>query len=402
MKRIVLLTMFSLFLSHLTSPQFINHDSPKEGERFKFKVSEKRINVTKPGDSPFSFVSQQEKPDLSISGRISVQPAFPKIGDKVTVSATIINLSNVISPPCQAKLTITGPVKFHTINQTFNIPSLSNTVGEAQNSHKISYHYTIQEMGVYKNVIKVDSNNTIEEENEDNNEKSRHNRADPVCDLTVYVTGVKDIHLLRDKKVLTEVKNIGPGIAPPSRLWLFLEGASNGGAKVIDVPALDPGQIKEYSISNRYYIPGKKAYKSWIDYKEEITELDESNNIESGYFQVYVGSHFDPGGIDPGCLNISFSAPKKIKRNERVSIIAKVKNQHSSKTAPFKIRFKVQDHKTVTFHIPELFPNESFDAPFTAQWSKPGTKQFGVKIISNDNCPNIKGSIVVEALTKLE
>ncbi len=372
------------------------------GDGFKISVKEKAVNVSDTSDNPFKIVSPQAKPDLCVSGRISVQPEFPKIGDRVTVSATITNLNASKSPPCAAKLTITGPEKFQTINKYFNVPSLSNLLGDGLNAQSIRYHYTVREMGVYKNVLKVDSHDVIEEDNEENNEKSRFTRVDPVCDLAVYVTGVGDIRIFGNKKVTTEVKNIGPGISPPSKLWLFLEGASHGGANVLDVPALNPGQSIERSISNRFYVPGKKAYKSWIDFKEEITELNEANNIESGHFHVYIGDHFDPGGIDPECLAISFSAPIKTKINERVTLIAKVKNQYPNKSAPFKINFIVQDHRTTTFHIPELFPNEVFDVPYSARWSNAGTKQFSVTIISSDtNCQECKGSIAVEALTKI-
>jgi hypothetical protein len=347
----------------------------------------------------YHFIFPQQ-PDLCISGRIIVKPEFPKIGETVTVSATITNLSNIKSPPCTAKLTITGPVKFHKITRYFKISSLSNALNDGPKEHKIRYHYRVHEMGIYQNTIEVDVYDVVKESNENNNEKSRYNRVDPIPDLTVYIPIVKDIHVLRNKTVTTEVKNIGPGISPPSKLWFFLEGAGDSGlgAKVFDVPTLNPGQKMKYSLSHRYYIIGRKEYKAWIDYKNKITELDESNNIQSGSFKVYAGSHFDESGIteDPQCLNISFSAPKKVKTNEKVTIIAKVKNQYKKKSPPLKLDFSVQEHKSVTFHIPELFPNQVFDVPYSAQWTTVGTKQYSVKMSSNGQCQTFTGSIIVE------
>jgi hypothetical protein len=341
-----------------------------------------------------------QKPDLCISGRITVKPEFPKIGETVTVIATITNLSNIKSAPCTSKLTITGPAKFQKITRYFKISSLSSAPNDGPKEHKIRYHYKVSEMGIYKNIINVDVYDVVKESNENNNEKSRYNRVDPIPDLTVYIPRVKDIHLFRDKTVTTEVKNIGPGISPPSQLWFFLEGAGDSGlgAKVFDVPSLNPGQKMKYSLSHRYYVPGKKGYKAWIDHKNKITELDESNNIQSGSFKVYVGSHFDESGIteDPQCLNISFSVPKKVKTNEKVTIIAKVKNQYKKKSPPLKLDFSVQDHKSVTFHIPELFPNQVFDIPYIAQWTTVGKKQYSVKMLSNSQCQTFIGSIIVE------
>ena len=101
---------------------------------------------------------------------------------------------------------------------------------------------------------------------------------------------------------------------------------------------------------------------------------------------------------DPQCLNISFSVPKKFKTNEKVTIVAKVKNQYKKKSPPLKIDFSVTDHKTVIFHIPELFPNQVFDVPYSARWSKIGTKQYSVKMLSNIECQKFTGSIIVEKL----
>lgn len=346
---------------------------------------------------PLSF---PQEPDLCISGRINVKPEFPKIGETVTISATITNLSNIKSPPCWATLTITGPAKFQKITRNFKISSLSNALNDGPKEYKIRYHYKVSEMGIYLNVLKVDVHDVVKESNENNNEKSRYNRVDPIPDLAVYIPVVKDIHVLREKTVTTEVKNIGPGISPPSQLWFYLDGAGSSGlgAKIFDVPSLNPGQKMKYSLKHRYYIPGKKGYKAWIDYKNKIAELDESNNIQSGSFKVYAGSHFDESGMneEPQCLNISFSAPKKAKTNEKVTIIAKVKNQYDKKSPPLKLDFSVQENKSVTFHIPELFPNQVFDIPYIAQWTEASTKQYSAKILTNSNCQKVTGSIIVE------
>ena len=339
-------------------------------------------------------------PDLYIEGRLTIYPKFPKIGEKVTISAVIKNTGKTSPCPLKAKLKITGPTGFHKTINYFELPCHLIEMGE-QRIYDFSFTRTFSKMRVYKATLTIDVNNELNEQNENNNEKSRYFRMDPLPDLALYVPPVKPVNIGHKRTVTVEVKNIGPGLSPKTKLRFFLDAE---GTKSYFIPPLRKNESKTFKRSHRWFISGKKLYNICVDCDNEIRELDENNNVVKGWVDVNILSS---GSLNteynPCNLKIFFSAPNKVKKNEKVSIIAKIKNTSSArKSQPAKIEFRIQDHRTITFHIPELFPKQTHEAPYSVQWSVPGTKQFSAKITSGKNCERSTGSIIVEALQLLE
>jgi subtilase family serine protease len=338
-------------------------------------------------------------PDLCIYGRVNISPVRPKMGENVVIKAAIRNCGDVPLPiQASLKLEINGPGGFNQVTKYFSIPILNPVSHGEPREFQFQYGYTFTKMGVYKTTITVDSSNVITEENETNNKKTRSFIVAPLPDLMVYIPVVKDVHVGRERTVTVELKNIGPGIAPPTRLNFYLEAE---GTKWYDIPSLNPQQKIIFKRSHRYWVIGSKQYWARVDTLGQVQELNENNNMQNGSFKVYVGSHFDESGqlYPPRCLNISFSAPKKVKMFKKIAIVARVKNQYDRESAPVKMVFSVQNHPTVTFHIPELFPNQTHEIFHTVSWPTPGNKQFSARISSMDNCQPFTGSITVEELS---
>ena len=370
---------------------------PGTGYKIRIKKQGTGTLLFDNSDNPFT-ITPPKLPDLCISGRVTVTPERPKMHDTVTIKAIVKNCGELPSGRSRAKLTIKGPEGFHQVIKYLEVPALSPVPGGMPTIHVIEYRHIFSQMGVYRSTVTIDYNNSVKEQNENNNEKSRSYIVAPLPDLAVYIPAVKDVHVGRERTVTFEVRNIGPGLSPTSTLHTFLDGEN---VKTYSIPPLRQNEKRVFKRSHRWFIPGKKLYTTCIDCNNKIRELDENNNKKQGHVKVYVGSHFDESGTgdaSPCGLVITFSAPKKVKLFEKVAIVAYIKNPWTFKSPPAKMDFRIEGHRTISWHIPELYPKQTHKIPYTVQWTREGTKQFSAKITSGKNCSWASGSIFVEGL----
>ncbi len=353
-------------------------------------VLQQRIQFKKKGPAG------PQLPDLCFDGRVSISPKRPKMGDEVLYSATIRNCGKIISSMFKVKLVITGPEGFHKITKNYVLPRLSPTPGSERTFYVINYRRKMSQMGAYRFAVTIDEGNGVQELNENNNKKSRAFIVQPLPDFAVYVPGVKDVHVGRKRTVTFEVRNIGPGLSPPSRLRTFLDGEN---VKVYSIPKLRHNEKRTFKRSHRWWWPGKKLYTVCIDCQGDVLELNENNNRKQGHVKVYAGSHFDESGIPPSAcgLKISFSAPAKVKIFQKVAIVAKVKNPWSFKTPPTKLEFIIYDQPTIKMFVPELYPNQVHEIPYTVKWKTPGKRKYAARILEpGKDCPYTSGIITVQ------
>jgi len=317
------------------------------------------------------------KPEIIIQELI-YRPDHPSEKENlVTLYARIANTGRGRASDVKVKMTLTGPGGFVPVS-TERTKSLSpHTSMDITMTRKLKY------WGLYRVTVEADVNNNVEEINENNNNKKfRIFALSPMCDFQVYLSEKKDFNITLKRTFTAEVRNVGHGSCPSTKLDFYLKGK---GTNHYTVPKLDPGEKYTVSRSGRWYTAGTRHASVRVDPLNSIEEISEENNYKKISFKVKLpGVSFDGSGIPPSADMITDTTlnifPTTVHIGEKVSIVAEVKNVlENTKSRPgTKLVVLIEGRSHIITDVPELYPGEKFTWRYHYSWDNPGLKRVEV------------------------
>ena len=273
---------------------------------------------------------------------ISASPESPNIGEGVDITATIKNIGS-------------GPASYSYV--AFYIDGTENAISQINylnSGEEISttFNWTAQ-AGTHTLKVVADSSDWVNEDNEDNNEKTI-TITTKTPDLAISsISWSPLVPAPGDTVTFTAtVKNLGIAQADEFRLQYLVDGLSKGMHSIADLE-IGGSRVKEF-----FWIaePGLHEVIIAVDYENKIAEIDENNN------NLALG--FPP----PDIAIVSFSSSTTNPRDgEKIIIDLTITNQGPGKSAPSRIQIDVDDVPLAVVDMAGLGPNETAQQSFSWQ-----------------------------------
>jgi uncharacterized repeat protein (TIGR01451 family) len=273
---------------------------------------------------------------------ISVSPESPNIGERVDITATVKNTGS-------------GPASYSYV--AFYIDGAENALSQISylNSGEetsTTFNWTAQ-AGTHTVKIVADSSDWVNEDNEDNNEKTI-TVTTKTPDLAISsISWSPLVPAPGDTVTFTAtVKNLGIAQADEFCLQYLVDGLSKGTHSIAAL-GIGDSRVKEF-----FWIaePGLHEVTIAIDYENKIAEIDENNN------NLTLG--FPP----PDIAIVSFSSSTTNPRDgEKITLDLMITNQGPGKSAPSRIQIDVDDVPLAVVDIAGLGPNETAQQSFSWQ-----------------------------------
>jgi subtilase family serine protease len=296
-----------------------------------------------------------DKPDLIIES-ITWSPLNPSKGDTISINATVSNQGAAMALPSTIKLYVDGA--FNDSQYLENIPAGATLVK--------SFTWLTQQ-GTHSIRIVADAENTIEESDESNNERTV-SISSALPDLIVESVAWTPNNPSVGANVTfsVTVRNLGAGAATYSNAMPYMDGER---LDSISFDAINPGAAHVTT----FIWPaqeGSHTLKIVIDPNNTILESDESNNEKT--------VNFLPITHDLFVKSIIWS-PSTPTVGETTTISVTIGNLGRAASTPtrFHLYFGTQYSLTAPIETP-IAPNssETFDIEWTA---KPG--KFQIKVV---------------------
>ena len=225
-----------------------------------------------------NYITVTEKPDLIVE-QIAMTPSNPQVNQNITFKVIVKNTGKGKANSCLLRLKIGGETNGtqHNIpelssNQTFTV-SRSISLGVAQN---------------YRTTAIVDVDNTVDESNENNNEKYIEFTVVPVekPDLIVKSITMNPTSPLVDQDITftVVVKNIGNGNSNSCKLAIKVGGETYG--KYYVIPALATNQTFTVKRTEDLGVAQNYRTTAIVDIEKVVNESNEGNNEKYIQFTV--------------------------------------------------------------------------------------------------------------------
>jgi uncharacterized repeat protein (TIGR01451 family) len=280
-------------------------------------------------------------PDLVVQD-ITCSPSDAKIGDNVTITATIKNQGASQTQDSQVTCDVDG---LRIASQ--DMPEI-NAGGSVTRKFK-----WVAEEGVHSIIITADTNNLVTEADETNNDG-----AIEFSTLTPDLV-IKDISWIMESPVIYDevnytitIENQGTGDAGSCQLSYFIDDTP---AIVTDIAPIPAGGIVEYKFTSTLK-RGLHNANATIDAENTVIELDETNNDGSLSFSTTV----------PDLIIKSIAcAPLNANVGDNVTITVKVENQGRDKALKPRLALAIDKSPAGYVDIPEIKMGATATANFT-------------------------------------
>jgi uncharacterized repeat protein (TIGR01451 family) len=280
-------------------------------------------------------------PDLIVQD-ITCSPSDAKIGDNVTITATIKNQGNSPTQTSQVACDVDG---LYIASQ--DLPEI-NAGGSVTRIFK-----WVAEEGVHSIIITADTNNLVTEADETNNDgEIEFSTLTP--DLIIKdISWIMESPLIYDEVNFTiTIENQGTGDAGSCQLQYFIDETP---AVVADIAPIPAGGIVEYKFASTLK-RGPHTVNAAIDVNNEVTELDETNNEGFLAFSTTV----------PDLIIKSIAcAPLNANVGDNVIITVKVENQGRDKALKPRLALSIDGSPADYVEIPEINMGATATANFT-------------------------------------
>ncbi len=238
-------------------------------------------NLLENKSSPFSILSS--KPDLRVSS-LNIQPANPDMRDDITVTGVIQNSGNGTANSSKATVKLNsgswtsnvevvniptlvfGPNAHQPFSVTFP-PPYSSPQGNRPTSLSITARIT------------ADIQFQVTEADEGNNQRQSTFSIAPLANLIPQIGNEVETGMSKRVKINFSVKNLSSEPVDPTvcRTWIEKKGHENH-----NVPALGPEEVYSFHRSVFFASAGWRNYSLKVDYGNNISEMDENDNVKTG------------------------------------------------------------------------------------------------------------------------
>ena len=289
-------------------------------------------------------------PEFHITG-MTFEPVLPRIGDSVTVAASVANTGQVKGTDVEVAFFVDGA--------QFDIKSVTITGGQTEIVR--GSLNTIQlglDPGKHNIRVVVDPKNVFAERDETNNETRT---------AITLLTAIPDLPELRPKglvlnpsspiqlgisqslNVLVEVLNTGVAIADDVEVEISYR--SSGSRRWIPIPCATNCLVSDFEPGSRYITnadlflltltPGSYEVRALVDPNNQVDELDEFNNEIQSTFTLLAIQKPDLL-IDP--ISVQFTPSLAERRGTPVTITADVVNFGEADAGAFDVSISLQRH----------------------------------------------------------
>ncbi len=226
-----------------------------------------------------------QKPDLRV-GTIEILPQSPGEGQRVTFKGNVMNYGeNPVENPV-VTLKVTRPAGLAT--QTFT-KEMEITLTKNQGITFVK-EFRVRKPGNYTVTFILDPANSVDEINENNNEKDRTFVVRPLPDLIVCIDNGKRPPVGRKREIRMVVKNIGNESTNTPLKGIQLRSYVEGkGVKMYDILPLGPGSSFTIKRNHSWGKAGTKTISARIIYPN--AEINSDNNEAKGSYFVRLPHH---------------------------------------------------------------------------------------------------------------
>ncbi len=261
------------------------------------------------------------KPDLSVR-KIYVTPRYPDMGDNVKIGIEIINNGGFKSSNFKAEVVIYKPDnKILYPKNTVNVKALTSLGGRKIVDIPVTLDRT--QHGRYAVKVKLDTDNSVNEANENNNTKTYYFAAKALPNLVVCVDTDKRPRPLKKATIRAYVLNRGDVASKPCNLTIAVQDDYYPKIHKYSrsIPAIKPHGVYSaahirYRWANMDKSARRKYFYVFVDDKKQVKESSESDNLASGFYYLtrYGGKHgaknkvscswFGPAPVDKSSVDI--------------------------------------------------------------------------------------------------
>jgi len=207
-------------------------------------------------------------PDLQVT--LSHQPADPKLGDRLELTATVKNIGTGNSQPCHLRFKL-GSLDLGGLQEV-------TALGGNQQIEKRA-HRELDRMGTY--YFKAELVNSTDNNRRNNEARVSITPGLPDLVFTEVIRSDSDVGLQQKVRVSATVKNIGDAKAGPFHIqmrWERCKGLAQTWPKHRVVLGLNPGESVQVAFSTRFACNRRKVNTIRIDPGNEVMEKNENNN----------------------------------------------------------------------------------------------------------------------------
>jgi len=312
-----------------------------EGQHTIKVVADSNNKISEIDEANNTRVVNLPPPDLVVQD-ITCSPSEAKIGDNVTITATIKNQGTSPAQDSQVACDVDG----------LRLDSQDLPEINAGDSVTRTFKWVAEE-GMHTIIISADINNLVTEADETNN--------DGVIEFSTLTPDlvIKDISWIMESPLIYDevnftitIENQGTGDAGSCQLRYFIDETP---ATVVDIVPIPAGGIVEYKFASTLK-RGPHTVNAAIDVNNMVAESDETNNSSLLSFSTTIP--------DLIIKSITF-APPNANVGDNVTITVKVENQGRDKALQPRLALSIDSSPADYVDIPEIRMGATATANFT-------------------------------------
>jgi len=312
-----------------------------EGQHTIKIVADSNNKISEIDETNNTRVVNLPPPDLVVQD-ITCSPSDAKIGDNVTITATIKNQGASQAQNSQVACDVDG---LRIASQ--DLPEI-NAGGSVTRTFK-----WVAEAGMHNIIITADPDNLVTEADETNND-GEIEFSTLTSDLVIKdISWIMESPLIYDEVNFTiTIENQGTGDAGNCQLRYFIDETP---AVVADIAPIPAGGIFEYKFASTLK-RGSHTVNAAIDVNNMVTESDETNNSGLLSFSTTI----------PDLIIKSIAcAPLNANVGDNVTITVKVENQGRGKALKPRLALSIDGSPMDYVEIPEINMGATATANFT-------------------------------------